>query len=120
MYGSDSGFVVGEDAAFNILDKKIQPFNRFNSNDYFTYMLNSKYSALQGEFVVPYTYLGSNDTGAVRFYSVDQKGNETLIEEYSLEAGDEAIKVNVDLAGVNILKIYTIKMVVLIVVPYTT
>ncbi|KOS60772.1 hypothetical protein FJQ98_03800 [Lysinibacillus agricola] len=106
MYDGGS-LLVGENATFDLLDKKIQPFNRFASYSNFTYMLNSKYSALQGDLVVPYTYLGSKDAGAVRFYSVDQKGNETLIEEYSLEAGDEAIKVNVNLTGVNILKIYT-------------
>ncbi|MFB7157033.1 stalk domain-containing protein [Lysinibacillus sp. NPDC056232] len=100
---------VGENAAFDLLDKKIQPFNRFGGDNSYTYILNSKYSALQGSFVIPYTNLGSARDGTVRFFSVDQKGNETLIEEYSLEAGDEAINVNVNLTGVNILKIDTKK-----------
>ncbi|OBR65735.1 hypothetical protein A7K91_14330 [Paenibacillus oryzae] len=97
---------TGERAAFKILDKTITPFNSLiGHREFVTFMLHSKYSSLDGQYIVPYTQLGSTDKGTIVFYNVDKKGYETEIARFDAEAGDEAIKVHVDLRGVEILKI---------------
>lgn len=109
LYESENGVNVltGEKAAFPILDKTITPFNTFGNGVRYTYLLDSNYSQLNGQLAVPYTNLGDHDKGAVLLYSVDKKGNETRIGEFSTVAGDEPVQVSVDLRGVEILRIYT-------------
>ncbi|MEC1894288.1 MAG: hypothetical protein ACQEW2_12125 [Bacillota bacterium] len=105
--GNNTNVYTEERAKFNILDKTIAPMNRMgDGGGYTTYMLHSNYSQIRGYLVVPYRELGSDDKGGVTFYSVDKKGNETLIKEYTTEAGDDPLYFDVDLQGVNILKIY--------------
>ncbi|MUT67396.1 hypothetical protein GOM71_15815 [Paenibacillus sp. NEAU-GSW1] len=104
---NDVNVRTGEEAAFQLLDKTITPFNRLDSYSSFTYMLHSNYSQINGQFVIPYTSLGDDSTGKVYFYSVDKKGNQTLIQEYSAEAGDDPVSLTVDLRGVEILVIQT-------------
>ena len=117
-YETNSGVLTGEKAIFQILDKEIAPFNRFYPNScygpyiscivnpaYYTYMLHSQYRSLHGEFVIPYTTLGSTESGYVQFYNVNRYGEETLIAEYRAKAGDDPIKVEVNLQGIEILKI---------------
>lgn len=108
---SDYGmyFQTGSDAKFEILDKTITPFNSAyvttHYGCYTTYMLHSNYSSLKGEFVIPYTVLGASGDSTVYFYNVDKYGTETLIESYTTEIGDDPVDIDVDLSGVNILKI---------------
>ena len=111
---------TGEDASFSILDKKFTPFNslpgisynpgsRHSSGwyeaNYFTYILDSNYGKLKGEFVMPYTTLGKEGEGSVSFYNVDTKGNQTLIQKFTTSYGENAIPIEVNLNGVNILRI---------------
>lgn len=100
--------VTGEEAAFDLLDKKITPFNRLDSlggSSSVIYILDSKYSALKGDFVIPYTHFKDIEVpGYVKFYTVSPNGTESLIDEYKASLG-ESRAVNVNLAGVNILKI---------------
>jgi hypothetical protein len=107
-YREDAKVYTGKDAAISILNKSITPFNRFSSRaSNFTYILDSNYSQLNGQLVVPYTKLGDMSKGAVSFYNVDKKGNETKITSFRTTAGDEPVQVSMDLSGVEILKIYT-------------
>jgi len=119
------------DLVFNLLDKKIAPFNRLasgyrqyagmtppnfwdsghavysytGSGAYYTYLLNSKYSQLDALFAVPYTEIGAKGEATVQFYNVNKKGEETLIKEVSAKTTDEILPVSVNLAGVEILKL---------------
>lgn len=102
----------GKDAIFKVLDKEIAPFNRLRSTSSdgigsfsYTYMLHSEYRSLNGQFVIPYSALGSKDSGTIKFFNVNKKGEETLIKEYSAKAGDDTLQVEVNLQGVEILKI---------------
>ncbi|RXZ78990.1 hypothetical protein EBB07_24970 [Paenibacillaceae bacterium] len=106
-YATNGRVYTGENASIRILDKTLTPFNKLEDSSYFTYILDSNYSQLNGQLVVPYTSLGSTEKGAVVFYSVDKKGVETKIAEFTTEAGDDPIPVTVDLRGVEILKIVT-------------
>lgn len=114
------GIRTGEAASFNILDKTLTPFNSYegyrsyNGNGtyslnggYANFMLHSNYSSLNGQFVVPYTDLGSSADDRVIFFNVDRKGNKTEITRFQAKAGDELINVHVDLRGVEILRIET-------------
>ena len=98
--------LTGKDAQFKILEKEYSPNNRtFGSSD--TYVLSSEYKELHGMFV-PYGYgLGNTKTCGIRIYSVDSRGNETLLKEYEGAAGDDPVEVSVNLAGVNYLRIST-------------
>lgn len=103
-YGS---LIVGEGANFTKLDKKVTAFNRFSNYSQYSYILDSKYSALKAKLDTPYSQIGSTEGGLVTFYSVDRYGTETEIASYETKAGDDTIHIHVDLHGVNILKIET-------------
>ncbi|WP_187355477.1 stalk domain-containing protein ['Paenibacillus yunnanensis' Narsing Rao et al. 2020] len=96
---------VYKESYYYVLDEKVAVFNGLGSNSYYTYILHSNYSALTGQFVVPYTTLGDSTTSNLKFYSVDKKGNETLLKEYATSAGDESKAIDVNISGVEILKI---------------
>ncbi|MBQ0139853.1 MAG: hypothetical protein KBT36_11180 [Kurthia sp.] len=107
QYDTGNKITTKEEAAFEILDKRIQPFNRLDAGSrygFVTYILDSKYSALKADLVVAYKDF-EDYRGVVQFYNVDPKGTETLIDEYKVGLGDSAIPVNVNLAGVDMLKI---------------
>lgn len=109
--------VTEKDAQFNLLDEIQSPFNRmkYEPAQYYkamtytrssaVYKINSDYSTINGYFVEPYTYLGSDSKATIQFYSVDQYGEKTLIESYDTKAGDEPMKISVPVHGVNILRI---------------
>lgn len=100
------GFATGERAQFRLLDKTISPFNSSSwGYDSSVYITDSKYSSINGKFVIPYTSLGSTSTGYLEIISVDRYGKETLIERFEAKAGDNPIDINVDIRSVNILKI---------------
>ncbi|MBA2877189.1 hypothetical protein HNR63_000216 [Anoxybacillus kamchatkensis] len=107
-YNYSGNIFKGTEAAFKILDKSYYPFNRFDffsSWDHYTYMLHSKYSQLRGQFVIPYKYLGEDDKATLKFYSVNKRGEKSLIGEYSTETGKDPMEVEVDVVGVDILRI---------------
>jgi hypothetical protein len=100
-----NGFVLkGDKAAFSILDKTITPFNNLTSGS-LTYMLNSNYSQINGNLIIPYKTIGNSGTAKLSFYNVNKKGKETLIKEFSTGIGDDTVSVSVDVRGVEILKI---------------
>src|SRR5690606_14068807 len=118
IYDGSGRVYTGENASFKILDKTITPFNRFHwgytmddgryyTDVYTTYMLHSNYSKLYGKLVVPYTKLGIEKSGTVQFFSVDRYGVETKIDGFVTSAGDETMDIEVDLRGVEILKIHS-------------
>lgn len=92
-------------AEFKKLDLVVQPFNRLKVNSWAVYTPRSDYRALTGKLDISYTLLGEKATTGVAFYSVDQYGEEALIDAYFCRAGDNPVDVNVDLTGVEILKI---------------
>lgn len=94
---------TGEDAKFNMKDKVIKCNNLLDS--YALIILNGQYSKLVGKAVYPYTYVGSDDTGSIIFYSVEDDGTETEIISYELKQTEDPIDVNVNLKGVQNLKI---------------
>lgn len=101
----DSGSKVYKESSYQVLDEKVSVFNKLDGNSHYVYILHSNYSALTGQFVVPYTNLGDTTASTLKFYSVDKKGNETLLKEYAMSAGDDTKAVNVDISGVEILMI---------------
>lgn len=107
-YNSSSSIVVtGSEAKFNILDKTVTPFNLVKGGMDQIFILQSNYSSLDGQFIVPYSTLGTGNIGVVRFFSVDKKGNESEIASFKTEAGNDAVQVHADLRGVEILKVQT-------------
>ena len=103
QYGGD--VIVGERAKFNLKDVVISPQNRLLGSDSM-YILNSKYSRLVGKAVYPYTRVGSDDTGYIAFYSVENDGTENEIVRYDLKQTEDPVDVDVNLRGVENLKIY--------------
>lgn len=105
------GFYTGKDAQFNLLDKTITPFNSINKNTTYkfptssTYILDAKYSKLNGKFVIPYTSIGSTAEGKLVIYNVDQYGERTELATYEAKAGDAPVDVSVNISGCNIIKI---------------
>ena len=72
---------------------------------YITYALEGNYTRFTGKAICPYTKVGSNGHTTLRFYSVTNNGEETLIKEYELKQGEDAIDVDVNLTGVVNLRI---------------
>ena len=70
-----------------------------------TYKLDSNYDSIHGKFIIPYDNVGSKAVSVLRFYSVGQRGEKTLIKEYYARAGDSVIDVDINLQGCNFLKI---------------
>ncbi|MEK4449403.1 MULTISPECIES: stalk domain-containing protein [Paenibacillus] len=115
--GTQGKVLTGEDASFQILDKKITPFNRLDTGyaypgeKYYSdaaeyiYILNSNYRELSGQFTIPYTGLGADFESKIQFYSVNKKGNKTLIKEIATKVGDDIQQVSVNVQGVEILQI---------------
>lgn len=115
----------GENAKFSLLNKTLEPVNRlligvdqydddgdgytrsfaFNGNAYCSYMLECKYSELNGKFVVPYSEIGEARWCGVAFYSLDRYGEESLIKYYYTRTGDDPVDVSVPLVGVETLRI---------------
>jgi hypothetical protein len=112
-YSDRSRFITGSDAKFTVLGDEFTPFNRLvvssgNSNapdGYVTYKLDSNYSNLHGSFIGYGFDLGLKGTHKLKFYNIDQYGTETLIQSYEVNNGDKPIDVDVNLRGVNFLKI---------------
>ncbi|ETT56794.1 copper amine oxidase family protein [Paenibacillus sp. FSL R7-269] len=112
-YGQNGSVLKSGDAGigFALLDLKISPFNRlasglvYSDDATYTYMLKSKYSQLNAQFVIPYTTLGAKEEAKVSFYNVDKNGTETLIKEVSTKTADDIMSVTVNLTGVEIFKI---------------
>ena len=105
---NNSGVVyTGKDAQFTVLGDTYFPFNRIELVHWGhqTYKLDSNYDSIHGKFIIPYDNVGSKAVSALRFYSVGQHGEETLIKEYYAQAGDPVIDVDVNLQGCNSLKI---------------
>lgn len=98
---------IGENAKYTILDETFTTFNMLSGsgNASNTYLLKSNYSSINGKYIIPYTQIGSTNKGKLEFYSVDEFGGEVLIDSYELKAGNKAIDINVNIVGVNILKI---------------
>ncbi len=89
-------------------NEKITTFNNatigWNEN-YLLYNLDDKYKSLQGKFIIPYT--NNSETGAskISFYSINNNGEETLLQEYSTTIGSDTTDVSVPLTNVNRFKI---------------
>lgn len=96
---------AGTDAQFTLLGETQTPFNRYRKG--YTAKLDGLYTELNGQFIIPYSNLGSRDAGKLCIYSVDQYGVKTLIDSYELRAGDEAVSVKTNLRGCDFLYIDT-------------
>lgn len=108
---SGRGFYAGKNAQFGILDKTMTPFNRIDSTNYYnsgsisTYILDAKYSKLNGKYVISYTSIGSHAENSLIIYNIDQYGEKTELARYTAKAGDTPIDVSVNISGCNIISI---------------
>ncbi len=103
------GIREGSDARFQLLGETQSPVNSIfakysDDTRNVTYILNEQYTTLQGTLAV-YSEAISTSVGGVRVYSVDRNGNETLIKEYALSAGDDPIPVTFNVRGCYAIKI---------------
>ncbi len=112
MEAHSGGINTGTAAQFELLGKTQSPVNSFyytwksERNYSATYILNEQYTTLQGMLAV-YSDAISNAAGGVQVYSIDRNGNETLLKEYSLAAGDDPIPVSFNIRGCYAIRIYT-------------
>ncbi len=97
------GVYTGTDAQFTLMGEKQSPSNRVKSA---TYILNEQYTTLQGMLAIASDAI-STSAGGVQVYSMDRNGNETLIKEYALAAGDDPIPVSFNIRGCYAIRIYT-------------
>lgn len=96
--------------SFTMKDKTITGHNRLVLADpeaYITYNLNAQYRSIDGEFAIPYVDDWDDRSAKIKFYSVAESGEETLLAEFTTTTGKEPVKISVDLHGVNTLKIRT-------------
>lgn len=103
---SSSRMVTGSNAEYTKVDKTLTPTSRLQIGNYATYILDGEYRRLTGKLDVSYDTIGQKRAAGLAFYAVDAYGEETLIKEYFVKAGDDAVTVNVPLTGVYALKIY--------------
>lgn len=94
VYSGD-GVSTGKYAQFKLLGETQSPFNRVWNTQY---ILNEQYTTLQGMLAVESEAI-STSAGGVQVYSVDRNGNEALLKEYSLAAGDDPIPVSFNVRG---------------------
>jgi len=97
----------GRVASFEIIGKKITPFNALREGGSSTYKLGSKYSQISGQFVVPETVPNSKRYGRLYLYSIDKDGKESLIKSFGISAGEEQLQINEDISEIDVLKIQT-------------
>ena len=96
---------TGKDANYTLKDKTYQCENIVTYFDNTIFMLNGEYTQLVGSLVYPYTTVGSNDTGKITFYSVENDGTETEIDSIELMQTEDPINFKINLKGVENLKI---------------
>lgn len=72
---------------------------------YITYILEGNYTRFVGKAIAPYHEIGSNGYAEIEFYSVTNDGEGTLIKEYEIKQGEEAIDIDVNTTGVVNLRI---------------
>ncbi len=96
------GVYTGTDAQFDLLGERQSPVNRVRD---VTFVLNEQYTTLQGMLAVQSDAI-SHTAGGVQVYSIDRNGNETLLKEYSLAAGDDPIPVSFNIRGCYAIRIY--------------
>jgi hypothetical protein len=111
------GFATGSNAQFRILDETISPFNSMRSRHWVSgrpgywrttnavYLLNSQYSAINGEFIVSFSRVGDSGVSRLIIETGDARGNFTVLQQHEARVGDPPITVNTSLVGVDILRI---------------
>ena len=105
------GVNTGYNAQFELMGETQSPINSFRSGSIpapkggqfilsssATYILNEQYTTLQGMLAVNSGAI-SDTAGGVRVYSVDRNGNETMLKEYSLAAGEDPVPVAFNIRG---------------------
>ena len=77
------------------------------SNEGFSiFVLDHKYTKFTCEAVLPYTQVGQANEGTLTFYSVENDGTQSIIDEpIELKQTEDAQKIEIDLGGVTNLKI---------------
>ena len=105
---------TGADAEFDFFGTKKSPMNRLDIegfrglNGYVMYQLGSNYSRLEGEVVMPNPTVGSHYGSGLAFYSVDRHGEKTLLQKVFTQTGDDPIQIDLDVLGVEFLRIESI------------
>lgn len=98
--------LTGTKAVFNLKDKEIQCSNLLEDSGVNNiYILDGQYSKLVGKAVIPYTHVGSTEENYITFYSVGNDGTETEIISYDLKQTQDPIDIEVNLRGIENLKI---------------
>lgn len=104
---SGYGICTGSNAKFKLMGEEQTPVNAFiASGGDATYILNEEYTSLQGMLAI-YSEAISTYAGGVQVYSIDRNGNQTLLKEYSLAAGEDPIPVSFNLRGQYAIRIST-------------
>lgn len=99
----EGGVGTGSNIKFPLMGEEQAPANLVYDA---TYILNEQYTRLQGMLAIASGAI-STTAGGVRVYSIDRNGNQTLLKEYSLAAGEDPIPVSVNLRGCYAIRIYT-------------
>ena len=98
--------VTGERAEFKLKDEVKRCDNLLREDDnYNLYVLNGKYQRLSARAVMPYTVIGQSDENELLFFSVENDGTENLIKKYKFKQTEEPQEININLKGVENLKI---------------
>lgn len=78
----------------------------FSNEGFSIFVLDHKYTKFTCEAVLPYTNVGQADKGTLTFYSVENDGTLSIIDEpIELRQTEDAQKIEIDLGGVTNLKI---------------
>ena len=105
-YSNWSSIRTGKDATFKVFKEEFTPFNKFvdGQRSSTIYKVDSKYSELNGYFVVD-DYGKGVTKCTLEIYSIDKYGEETLIDRYEGVHGDGPIEVSTNISGCNFIKI---------------
>lgn len=103
---------TGADAGFDFFGTKKAPMNRLNFHFGYAanvmYQLGNNYSRLEGEVVMPNERVGAHNGSGLAFYSVDRYGEKTLLKKVFTQTGDDPLKIDLDVLGVEYLEIVQI------------
>jgi hypothetical protein len=93
-----NSFVTNKDAAFDLRQESVTPDNcLYVNNNGSLFILDEKYTKLEGLFAVPDKCSKSDEIG-IQFINKDTG---KVIEQYSNKKGEKAVDVNVNLIGVD-------------------
>ena len=100
-------FGPGDNYSFEVLGETYYPSNGFYGGNQRAdiYNLAGNYRSLKGTLAIPQDSVYEEEKSTLLFFSLDSYGNGKLIQKYEIKSGDSFKNVEVDLSGVQFLKI---------------